>query len=46
LAEKLLRDVMFELPGNDEPASVLINRAVVQRATPPIVRRKPERAAA
>lgn len=46
LAERLLRDVMFELPGNNQPASVLINRAVVQGATPPIVRRKPERAAA
>jgi ATP-dependent Clp protease ATP-binding subunit ClpX len=46
LAERLLRDVMFELPGSAETASILINRSVVRGESSPIVRKRPDRAAA
>jgi len=46
LAERLLRDVMFELPGTDDTASVLVNRAVVRGESPPIIRKRSNRAAA
>jgi ATP-dependent Clp protease ATP-binding subunit ClpX len=46
LAERLLRDVMFELPSSTETASILINRSVVRGESSPIVRKRPDRAAA
>ena len=46
LTERLLRDVMFDLPGGDSGTTVLVNRSVVRGETPPILRQKPDRAAA
>jgi len=40
MVEKLMRDVMFEIPGADDIAGVTINRAVVLGEVPPLVRRK------
>ena len=38
--EKIMLDVMFEVPGRDDVESVTINRAVVEGKKPPIVRKK------
>ena len=46
MAEKLLRDLMFDLPGTDDVASVTVNAAVVRGESSPLIRRRIEKAAA
>jgi ATP-dependent Clp protease ATP-binding subunit ClpX len=46
MAERLLRDLMFELPGTDDVASVTVNAAVVRGDDEPIIRRRVDKAAA
>jgi ATP-dependent Clp protease ATP-binding subunit ClpX len=46
LLERLMLDVMFEIPGNDDILSVKINRPVVIGETKPILRRRADQAAA
>jgi ATP-dependent Clp protease ATP-binding subunit ClpX len=46
LIEKLMLDVMFDAPDNDDIAHVKITRAVVRGESQPIVRRKPDAEAA
>ncbi|MBU6401191.1 MAG: ATP-dependent Clp protease ATP-binding subunit ClpX, partial [Verrucomicrobia bacterium] len=46
LLEKLMLDVMYEIPSNEDIAGVTITRAVVQGETKPLIRRKPGQAAA
>lgn len=46
MVERLMRDVMFEIPGTDEIAGVKINRAVVKGEVPPMIRRKASQEAA
>ncbi|KAB2675447.1 MAG: ATP-dependent Clp protease ATP-binding subunit ClpX [Verrucomicrobia bacterium] len=46
MVERLMRDVMFDIPGADDIAGVTVNRAVVLGEAAPLVRRKEQRAAA
>ncbi len=46
LLEKLMLDVMYEIPTSEDITSVKITRPVVRGDTKPIIRRKPEQAAA
>ena len=46
LIEKLLLDVMYEVPGADDILSVKITKSVVQGESKPIIRRKQNQAAA
>jgi len=46
MVERLMRDVMFEVPGTDDIAGVTVNRAVVAGAESPVIRRKPTQVAA
>ena len=46
MVERLMRDVMFEIPGSDDIAGVTVNRAVVRGEAAPLVRRKERQAAA
>lgn len=46
LLEKIMLDVMFEIPGANDIATVTVNRAVVLGETKPIIIRKPAQAAA
>jgi ATP-dependent Clp protease ATP-binding subunit ClpX len=46
LIEKLMLDVMFEVPGNGDIEHVKITRAVVLGETKPVIRRKSDKAAA
>ena len=46
LMERLMRDVMFEIPGSDDIVSVTVNRGVVCGETAPLIRRKTQRKAA
>ncbi|MCX6906316.1 MAG: ATP-dependent Clp protease ATP-binding subunit ClpX [Verrucomicrobia bacterium] len=46
LLEKLMLDVMYEVPGTDSIAAITITRAVVQGDCPPLIRRKSSQAAA
>lgn len=46
LIERLMLDLMFELPGNGEVTGVSINRAVAQGKVKPLLRRKTNQAAA
>jgi ATP-dependent Clp protease ATP-binding subunit ClpX len=46
LLEKLMLDVMFEIPTSDDITGVKITRAVVLGETTPIIRRKTDQAAA
>jgi len=46
LIEKLLLDVMYEVPGADDILSVKITKGVVQGESKPIIRRKQDQAAA
>ena len=46
LVEKLMRDVMFELPASGDVVEVRITEAVVRGEAPPILIRRDERAAA
>ena len=38
--EKIMLDVMYEVPGRDDIVSVTINRSVVEGKKPPILRKK------
>jgi ATP-dependent Clp protease ATP-binding subunit ClpX len=46
LLERLMLDVMYDVPGNDDIAAVKITRPVVCGETKPIIRRKADKAAA
>jgi ATP-dependent Clp protease ATP-binding subunit ClpX len=46
MAEKLLRDLMFELPGTDDIVGVTVNAAVVRGESAPIFRHRVEKVAA
>ncbi len=46
MMERLMRDVMFEIPGSDDIAGVTVNRAVVLGESAPLVRRKARQVAA
>ena len=46
LLEKLMLDVMYEIPGANDVEKVTITAAVVRGEQPPIVQRKPAQAAA
>jgi len=46
MIERLMRDVMFEIPGTEDVAGVTVNRAVVLGEVRPLIRRKTEQAAA
>jgi len=46
LLEKLMLDVMYEIPGSRNVLSVTITRAVVTGETKPLIRRKQDQAAA
>ena len=46
LIEKLMLDVMFEIPGNGDAATITVNRAVVLGELPPLIARKADQAAA
>jgi ATP-dependent Clp protease ATP-binding subunit ClpX len=46
LLEKLMLDVMYEIPTSEDIVSVKITRPVVQGETKPIIRRKQDQAAA
>lgn len=46
MVERLMRDLMFELPGSEEVDGVTINRAVVRGEASPLLRRKSAKKAA
>jgi len=46
MMEKIMLDVMYDIPGRDDVAEVTINRAVVEGKKPPLLRRKQEKDAA
>ncbi len=46
LIEKMMLEMMYELPSRDDIAEVTINRAVVEGKKPPLVRRKQDKEAA
>jgi len=46
LLEKLMLDVMYDVPGSDDIVAVKITRSVVLGKTKPIIRRKQDKAAA
>jgi ATP-dependent Clp protease ATP-binding subunit ClpX len=46
LLEKLMLDVMFEVPGNDETAAVTVTRQAVLGETKPLLRKKTDQEAA
>jgi ATP-dependent Clp protease ATP-binding subunit ClpX len=46
ILEKLMLDVMYEIPGNDDILSVKITRPVVLEESKPLIRRKQDQAAA
>ena len=44
--ERLMRDLMYEIPGSDDIEAVKITLTAVQGKAKPTVRRKPKQAAA
>ncbi|MEY4199107.1 MAG: ATP-dependent Clp protease, ATP-binding subunit ClpX [Verrucomicrobiota bacterium] len=46
LLEKLMLDVMYDIPGADDVEKVTITAAIVRGEAPPLVQRKPAQAAA
>lgn len=46
MVERLMRDVMFEVPGSEDVIGVEVDRGVVTGATRPLIRRKPSQEAA
>ena len=44
--ERLMLDLMYEIPGSDQIESVKITRGAVQGKSKPVIRRKPKQAAA
>jgi ATP-dependent Clp protease ATP-binding subunit ClpX len=46
LLEKLMLDVMYDVPSSDDILHILITRPVVTGESKPVIRRRPGRAAA
>jgi len=46
ILEKLMLDLMYEIPGNEDIVSVKITRPAVLEESKPLIRRKPDQAAA
>jgi ATP-dependent Clp protease ATP-binding subunit ClpX len=46
LLERLMRDIMFEVPTSEDVAGITINRAVVRGESTPLITRRPAAAAA
>jgi ATP-dependent Clp protease ATP-binding subunit ClpX len=46
ILERLMLDVMYDIPGNQDIASVKITRPFVRGEAKPVIRRKPDKAAA
>ncbi|MBJ7258566.1 MAG: ATP-dependent Clp protease ATP-binding subunit ClpX [Chthoniobacterales bacterium] len=46
MMEKIMLDVMYDIPSRDDVAEVTINRSVVEGKKPPLLRRKQEKDAA
>jgi ATP-dependent Clp protease ATP-binding subunit ClpX len=46
LLEKIMLDVMYDVPSSDDILSVKITRSVVRAETKPLIRRKQDQAAA
>ncbi len=46
ILEKLMLDLMYEIPSSEDVASVKITRSVVRDESKPIIRRKENKAAA
>jgi ATP-dependent Clp protease ATP-binding subunit ClpX len=46
LLERLMRDVMFEVPSSDDVAGITINRGVVRGESTPLITRRPSAEAA
>jgi ATP-dependent Clp protease ATP-binding subunit ClpX len=46
LLEKLMLDVMYEIPTSEDIVAVKITRPVVRGEMKPVIRRKPDQAAA
>ena len=46
MMERLMRDVMFDIPGSDDIGGVTVSRAVVRGEAAPLIRRKARQAAA
>jgi ATP-dependent Clp protease ATP-binding subunit ClpX len=44
--EKIMLDVMYEVPSREDIADVVINRAVVEGKRAPLIRRKQDKDAA
>jgi ATP-dependent Clp protease ATP-binding subunit ClpX len=46
MMEKIMLDVMYDVPSREDVAEVTINRSVVEGRKPPLVRRKQDKDAA
>ena len=46
MVERLMRDVMFEIPGTEDVVGVTVNRAVVRGEAAPLLRRRTDQEAA
>ncbi|MFP6903094.1 MAG: ATP-dependent Clp protease ATP-binding subunit ClpX, partial [Verrucomicrobiia bacterium] len=46
LLERLMLDLMYEIPGSDDIEGIKITRGAVQGKSKPVIRRKPKQAAA
>ena len=46
LLERIMLDLMYELPSRDDVADVTVNRAVVEGKKAPVIRRKQDKDAA
>jgi ATP-dependent Clp protease ATP-binding subunit ClpX len=46
LFEKVMRDVMYDVPSREDIAEVTVNRAVVEGKKTPLIRRKQDKDAA
>ncbi len=46
IIERVMLDVMYDIPGRSDIADVTINRAVIEGKKPPILRRKTDKSAA
>ena len=46
MLERIMLDIMYEVPSRDDIAEVTINRAVVEGKKPPLIRKKQDKDAA
>ncbi|HSI82468.1 MAG TPA: ATP-dependent Clp protease ATP-binding subunit ClpX, partial [Candidatus Methylacidiphilales bacterium] len=46
ILEKIMRDLMYDLPSREDIVEVVINRAVVEGKKTPLIRRKQDKEAA